>query len=85
MASTLTGLLNGPMLECPLRSADELNRLKFPSKLFVLRTRFSLLVPCMAGRDEEHKAGKTRVADSLATFEARVGDVLAHEGTFVLG
>ncbi|MDG2321721.1 MAG: DUF1838 family protein [Rhodospirillaceae bacterium] len=37
----------------------------------------------MAVRDEEHEAGKTRVADSLATFEAPVDDVLAPKGTFV--
>ena len=45
--------------------------------------RVSLLGPSLAGPDEEHEAGKTRVVDSLATFEARVDDVLAPEGTFV--
>jgi hypothetical protein len=47
--------------------------------------RVSLLGPSLAGRDEEHEAGKTRVVDSLAPFEARVDDVLAPEGTFVPG
>ncbi len=45
--------------------------------------RVTLLSPSLEGRREEREEGKFRVVDSLATFQARIDDVLQPEGTFV--
>lgn len=45
--------------------------------------RVPLLGPSAPGRPPEIVPGRTRVIDNLATFQCRVADLLAPEGTFV--